>query len=240
MACHFLLPSTNYGRWSDKHEPSYTMITLHNVIPSAPLTSELGLDLRPGCSTAGEMPDTSVSALTDPSAALTRPLTMAEVVVSASASGTVETYEPLSTPYINNSQHTSSKSSPHSSRVLYTSGSNEDRLADLEVQPHTYYGPHHFPRHFLVTFPGADVRRDINVCEVEEELIRSVGVLKKISRHSNSTLLLEISDGKQAAAVRGLCNLGGLPVTTSLDPILSSPPPLPWRRPCRGGGACVP
>ena len=110
---------------------------------------------------------------------------------------------------------------PYEPQIWHTYGSNEDRRSDLEWQKDTFSPTRHYPRFFHLTFPGTDIRNDLNVCQAEKELIDRVGKLSSISRFSNNTLLLEITYKNQTQSIKQLKEICGLPVVASLDPLLS-------------------
>ena len=77
--------------------------------------------------------------------------------------------------------------------VTLTSGSREDRKADLEVQPGSFYSTNHLPKYYIINFPGLDISRDLNIFEIEQDMLKKIGNLNRIEKQSRYSLPLKIN-----------------------------------------------
>jgi len=111
--------------------------------------------------------------------------------------------------------------SSDSHHVNLTSGSRDEKIADLEVQPKSFFNTQHIAKFYNISFPGVDISKDVNVFQIEHDLYEKLGNNVKIEKQNRNTLLLEISTKRQADKIIKITTLAGQQVTVSLDPILS-------------------
>ena len=92
-------------------------------------------------------------------------------------------------------------------------------LADLEIQPGSYYNSSHLPLSYNTTFPGSDLR-ELDAIRIEQQLQQTIGNVI-ISKHSKNCLLLQLSHSDQRTPLLSLKTLVSAPVVITHDPILS-------------------
>ena len=114
-----------------------------------------------------------------------------------------------------------STNEPRTSHIDNMVGSREDRIADLEVQGTSFYNKNHFPTFYQLNFPGIDITRELDILKVERDIIKQIGEVKTIKKHSRNSLLIEVKSANQIPKITQVKKIADNPVTTNLDPILS-------------------
>lgn len=106
--------------------------------------------------------------------------------------------------------------------LLLTKGSREDRLADLEAQDLAFYNKRNQSKYFNIVFSEIrNISEDVDIVKLETEIDQKIGKLKKITKHSRNSLLVESNNSTQSENILKLQSLAGHKVKTSPDPILS-------------------
>ena len=110
---------------------------------------------------------------------------------------------------------------PTSAEILHTTGSGDDRIADLKIQPNAFYSNIHQPKFYVISFPGIDISKDVDVELLERDLKTSIGSLNCIEKQSRNSLLVELASSSQHAKITSTKMLATHPVIISLDLNLS-------------------
>ena len=125
-----------------------------------------------------------------------------------SSTSTITTLEPYSGSLLGKYQ--SSQRKPKGKNI---SRAIIDRKIKNLLRTEDLFRVDKFPTYYVLTFPGTDIRTELNVIAVDSEIRTKIGNPKKITKLNKNSLLIQISNEKQGKILKELKTIIKHPVT---------------------------
>jgi hypothetical protein len=111
---------------------------------------------------------------------------------------------------------------PPSLRAL-SALTKDEKIAILSAStPIPLFNNKGFLRFYILTFPGINIKTDLNVIEANQQLQAAIGIPKKIVTIDTKSLLIEVNSVHQSMQIMNIKTIANNPVIVKLHPTLNT------------------